>query len=50
MHKHPHWLPQLIVKADTYNNAAVHLLEKLLRNGNRRVGDRRGLGVVAVEL
>src|SRR5262249_13707132 len=27
MHKHPHWLPQLIVKADKYNNTAVHVLE-----------------------
>jgi DNA polymerase I-like protein with 3'-5' exonuclease and polymerase domains len=27
MHKHPHWLPQLIVKADKYNNAAVNFLE-----------------------
>jgi DNA polymerase-1 len=27
MHKHPHWLPQLIVKADKYNNAAVNVLE-----------------------
>jgi RecA-family ATPase/DNA polymerase I-like protein with 3'-5' exonuclease and polymerase domains len=27
MHKHPHWLPQLIVKADKYNNAAVKFLE-----------------------
>jgi DNA polymerase I-like protein with 3'-5' exonuclease and polymerase domains len=27
MSKHPHWLPQLIVKADKYNNAAVNVLE-----------------------
>ena len=27
MPKHPHWLPQLIVKADKYNNAAVNFLE-----------------------
>jgi DNA polymerase I-like protein with 3'-5' exonuclease and polymerase domains len=27
MHKHPHWLPPLIVKADKYNNAAVNFLE-----------------------
>jgi DNA polymerase I-like protein with 3'-5' exonuclease and polymerase domains len=27
MHRHPHWLPQLIVKADKYNNAAVNFLE-----------------------
>jgi len=27
MPKHPHWLPQLIVKADKYNNAAVNMLE-----------------------
>ena len=27
MAKHPHWLPQLIVKADKYNNAAVNFLE-----------------------
>ena len=26
MHKHPHWLPPLIVKADKYNNAAVNVL------------------------
>jgi DNA polymerase I-like protein with 3'-5' exonuclease and polymerase domains len=26
MHKHSHWLPQLIVKADKYNNAAVNFL------------------------
>jgi DNA polymerase I-like protein with 3'-5' exonuclease and polymerase domains len=27
MHKHKHWLPPLIVKADKYNNAAVNVLE-----------------------
>jgi DNA polymerase I-like protein with 3'-5' exonuclease and polymerase domains len=27
MHKHPHWLPRLIVKADKYNNAATKFLE-----------------------
>ena len=27
MPKHSHWLPQLIVKADKYNNAAVNFLE-----------------------
>jgi hypothetical protein len=27
MHKHPHWLPELIVKAHKYNNAAVNFLE-----------------------
>jgi DNA polymerase I-like protein with 3'-5' exonuclease and polymerase domains len=27
MHKHLHWLPQLIVKADKYHNAAVNVLE-----------------------
>jgi DNA polymerase-1 len=27
MPHHPHWLPQLIVKADKYNNAAVNVLE-----------------------
>jgi DNA polymerase I-like protein with 3'-5' exonuclease and polymerase domains len=27
MHKHPHWLPQLIVRADKYNNAAMNFLE-----------------------
>jgi DNA polymerase I-like protein with 3'-5' exonuclease and polymerase domains len=27
MPKHQHWLPQLIVKADRYNNAAVNFLE-----------------------
>jgi DNA polymerase I-like protein with 3'-5' exonuclease and polymerase domains len=27
MHKHPHWLPQLIAKADKYNKAAVDFLE-----------------------
>jgi DNA polymerase I-like protein with 3'-5' exonuclease and polymerase domains len=27
MPKHPHWLPQLIVKAKKYNNAAVNVLE-----------------------
>jgi hypothetical protein len=27
MHKHEHWLPRLIVKADRYNNAAVNVLE-----------------------
>ena len=30
MHKHPHWLPQLVVKADKYNNAAVNFLEKYI--------------------
>jgi DNA polymerase I-like protein with 3'-5' exonuclease and polymerase domains len=30
LHKHPHWLPRLIVKADRYNNAAVHFLEKYI--------------------
>jgi DNA polymerase I-like protein with 3'-5' exonuclease and polymerase domains len=30
MHKHPHWLPQLIVKADKYNNAAVNFLENYI--------------------
>ena len=30
MHKHPHWLPQLIVKADRYNNAATKFLEGYL--------------------
>jgi DNA polymerase I-like protein with 3'-5' exonuclease and polymerase domains len=28
MHKHPHWLPQLIAKADKYNKAAVDFLER----------------------
>jgi hypothetical protein len=27
MHKHEHWLPRLIVRADKYNNAAVNVLE-----------------------
>ena len=27
MHKHPHWLPQLIVRADKYNNAGVNVVE-----------------------
>jgi DNA polymerase I-like protein with 3'-5' exonuclease and polymerase domains len=27
MPHHPHWLPQLIVRADKYNNAAVNVLE-----------------------
>jgi DNA polymerase I-like protein with 3'-5' exonuclease and polymerase domains len=27
MHRHPHWLPRLVVKADKYNNAAVNFLE-----------------------
>jgi DNA polymerase I-like protein with 3'-5' exonuclease and polymerase domains len=27
MHKHPHWLPQLIVKADKYNNAASKFIQ-----------------------
>jgi DNA polymerase I-like protein with 3'-5' exonuclease and polymerase domains len=27
MLRHPHWLPQLIVKADKYNHAAVHFIE-----------------------
>ena len=30
MHKHPHWLPRLIVKADRYNNAAVKFLENYI--------------------
>ena len=30
MHKHPHWLPQLIVKADKAHNAAVKFLEYLV--------------------
>jgi len=30
MHKHPHWLPPLIVKADKYNNAAVNFLETFI--------------------
>jgi hypothetical protein len=29
MPHHPHWLPQLIVKADKYNNAAVNVLTRL---------------------
>jgi DNA polymerase I-like protein with 3'-5' exonuclease and polymerase domains len=28
MPKHPHWLPQLIVKADRYNKAAVDFLDR----------------------
>src|SRR5215469_14731109 len=27
MHRHPHWLPNLIVKADKYNNAAINFLQ-----------------------
>src|SRR5215813_2651204 len=27
MREHPHWLPQLITKADKYNNAAMNVLE-----------------------
>jgi DNA polymerase I-like protein with 3'-5' exonuclease and polymerase domains len=27
LHKHPHWLPQLVAKADKYNKAAVDFLE-----------------------
>ena len=27
MHKHPHWLPQMIVQADKYNNAAVKFIQ-----------------------
>ena len=27
MHKHPHWLPPLVAKADKYNKAAVDFLE-----------------------
>ena len=27
MHKHEHWLPQLIVKADKYDNAGHKFLE-----------------------
>jgi DNA polymerase I-like protein with 3'-5' exonuclease and polymerase domains len=27
MHKHPHWLPQLIVKADKYHNAASKFIQ-----------------------
>ena len=30
MHKHSHWLPPLIVKADKYNNAAVNVLENYI--------------------
>ena len=30
MHKHAHWLPQLIVKVDKYNNAAVNFLENYI--------------------
>jgi hypothetical protein len=30
MHKHSHWLPLLIVKADKYNNAAVNVLESYI--------------------
>jgi DNA polymerase I-like protein with 3'-5' exonuclease and polymerase domains len=30
MHKHSHWLPQLIVRADKYNNAAVNFLENYI--------------------
>jgi DNA polymerase I-like protein with 3'-5' exonuclease and polymerase domains len=32
MHKHSHWLPLLIVKADKYNNAAVNVLENYILN------------------
>jgi DNA polymerase I-like protein with 3'-5' exonuclease and polymerase domains len=28
MHKHPHWLPQLVAQADKYNKAAVDFLER----------------------
>ncbi len=27
MHKHPHWLPRLIVRADKYNNAATKFIK-----------------------
>jgi DNA polymerase I-like protein with 3'-5' exonuclease and polymerase domains len=27
MHKHPHWLPQLVAKANKYNKAAIDFLE-----------------------
>jgi DNA polymerase I-like protein with 3'-5' exonuclease and polymerase domains len=30
MPKHPHWLPQLIVTADKYNNAVVNFLENYI--------------------
>ena len=32
MPKHEHWLPQLIVKADKYNNAAVNFLQTYILN------------------
>jgi DNA polymerase I-like protein with 3'-5' exonuclease and polymerase domains len=32
MPHHPHWLPQLIVKADKYNNAAVNFLQGYVLN------------------
>jgi DNA polymerase I-like protein with 3'-5' exonuclease and polymerase domains len=28
LHKHPHWLPQLVAKADKYNKAAADFLER----------------------
>lgn len=39
MPKHPHWLPQLIVKADKYNNAAVNVLDGYILGHavNRRI-------------
>jgi DNA polymerase I-like protein with 3'-5' exonuclease and polymerase domains len=30
MPQHPHWLPQLIVKADKYNNAATNVLQRYI--------------------
>ena len=30
MSKHPHWLPQLIAKADKYNNAATKFLQNYI--------------------
>ena len=30
MPKHPHWLPQLIVMADKFNNAAANFLQKYI--------------------
>jgi DNA polymerase I-like protein with 3'-5' exonuclease and polymerase domains len=30
MHKHPHWLPQLIVKADKLNNCATKFIQKFI--------------------
>jgi DNA polymerase I-like protein with 3'-5' exonuclease and polymerase domains len=32
MPRHPHWLPQLIVKADKLNNAAVNFLQNYILN------------------